>query len=293
VGANFLAAAVAATTLGLFDHNWRSQLFIMAGAAIVGAVIVALTLQDLAPEVRRKVRITEEVEHAPVAPAVRRQLRLLLQRPVYWAHVGAMSFLYILLATMNAYGQTMLVSQFQVSVRAASAIAMTFWLANLSVSLVFARFSDRSQHRKPYLVWGGVSASVLLGAFVLLMGQGAVAPTFLVVALFIGVGVALGAVFGPWMASLSEYSEEIHPDIQGLAFGFSHLMTRLFILAAVLMAPRVVAASDWRTWMTVTFVGTVAFAGIATRVQGSLRPRLVADDVAAEVQHDLDTRAVQ
>lgn len=123
VGANFLAAAVAAATLGLFHDNWRSQLFIMAGTAFVGATIIALTLQDLAPEVRRAVRVTEREVHSAAPPARGGRLRLLVSLPVFWAHVGAMACLYVLLATMNAYGQTMFVEQLGVTVRAASALA--------------------------------------------------------------------------------------------------------------------------------------------------------------------------
>lgn len=271
VGANFFAAAVAAATLGVFDNNWRSQLYLMAGVAFAGAVVVALTLRDLAPEVRRTVRISEKEQRAAVLPRSGKRLSLLLTRRIFWAHVASMSFLFVLLATMNAYGQAMLVDQFDVTVRAASAIAMTFWLGNLAVSVLFARMSDRTQRRKPFLVGGGIAGSVLLGAFVALMGAGPEASRALVVALFVGVGVALGAIFGPWMASFSEYVEEVHPDVQGIAFGFNHFVTRLFILGSVLMAPRVVAVSDWRAWMIVTLVATVLFAVVVTQVQGSVR----------------------
>lgn len=268
VGANFFAAAVASATLGVFGNQWRSQLFIMAGAALLGAIIVALTLRDLAPQVRRAVRITERDAHAVEVPPGR-SLSLLIARRSFWTHVLAMSFLYVLLATMNAYAQTMLVQQFGVSVRAASAMTMVFWLSNLVMSLVFARLSDRMQQRKAFTVGGGVAAAIFLGAFLVLMGRGSEASSSVVIVLFVGIGVALASTFGPWMASFSEHVEEVHPDIQGRAFGLNHMLNRTFILATVLFAPRVVEATGgWERWMTIAWVATVLFAVTAALVPG-------------------------
>lgn len=276
VGANFFAAAVASATLGVFGNQWRSQLFIMAGAALVGAIIIALTLRDLSPEVRRAVRLTEHEAHTVEVPQGRKGLRVLLTHRAFWTHVLAMSFLYVLLATMNAYAQTMLVQQFSISIRAASAITMVFWLSNLGLSLVFARLSDRSQRRKNFMVSGGGAAAIFVGAFLALMGRGSEASTSVVIVLFIGIGVALAAIFGPWMASFSEHVEEVHPDIQGRAFGLNHLLNRMFILATVLFAPRVVEATGgWERWMTVVWVATILFTVTAALVPGvtGRRPR--------------------
>ncbi|SDJ85304.1 MFS transporter, OPA family, glycerol-3-phosphate transporter [Nocardioides sp. YR527] len=284
VGANFFAAAVASATLGVFGNQWRSQLFIMAGAALVGAIVVALTLRDLSPEVRRAVRLTERESHAVEVPQGAKGLRLLVARREFWTHVLAMSFLYVLLATMNAYAQTMLVQQFGVSVRAASAMTMVFWLSNLALSLVFARVSDRTQRRKAFMVGGGVAAAIFLGAFLALMGRGSEASSSLVVVLFIGIGVALAATFGPWMASFSEHVEEVHPDIQGRAFGLNHLLNRTFILATVLFAPRVVEATGgWERWMTVVWVATVLFTLTAALVPAATGRRFRTDADAEAV----------
>ncbi|GAB2486215.1 MFS transporter [Nocardiopsis aegyptia] len=268
-GANFFAAAVAALTLDLFGGSWRAQILLMTCTAFVGAVIVALTLRDLSPQLRRTIRLTERTTRGSggAVPAGH-PLRLLLRHRVIWAHVGAMSLLYVFLSTMNAYGQTLLAEHFGVTVRTASAIVMVFWASNLVASLVFARLSDRTQRRKPFLVGGGVAATLLLGVFVLTMGAGASVPPALVIALLTAVGISLGTVFGPWMASFSEYTEEVHPDAQGVAFGLSHFVSRLFIFVAVLLAPVVVAAGDWRLWTVVTLVTTAGFALVVTQVQG-------------------------
>ncbi|WP_017571103.1 MFS transporter [Nocardiopsis halotolerans] len=271
VGANFFAAVLAALTLGLFDDSWRSQIFLMSGLAFAGATVVAFTLRDLSPELRRTIRLSERTTRESGAAATGPRLGPLLGHRVVWAHVAAMSLLYVLLATMNAYGQIMLVEHFAVTVRTASAIVMSFWISNLVASLVFSRLSDRAQNRKPFLVGGGLAAALLLGGLIATMSAGASASWFLVVVLLTGIGLSLGAVLGPWMASFSEYTEEIHPDAQGVAFGLNHFVSRLFILAAVLLAPRVVSATGWQTWMTVTLVAIAAFAVVVTQVQGGMR----------------------
>lgn len=261
VGANVVASGVAAVTLGWFHHSWRSQIFLMAGVAFVGAVVIAATLRDLAPHVRRTVRISDAEAHTGFVPADGRRLRLLVTRRGFWLHVISMSCLYVLLATMNAYAQTMLVQQFGVSVRMASAVTLTFWLSNLVLSVAFARMSDLLQRRKPFLIGGGVASTVFLGAFVLLMGQRHDAAPAVMVALFVAVGISLAAVFGPWMASFSEFVEEIHADVQGGAFGLSRLVNHVFILAAVIIAPRMAARTGgWQRWMLITWIATALFA---------------------------------
>ncbi|AMM32915.1 MFS transporter [Sinomonas atrocyanea] len=272
VGASFFAAAIAALTLGAFGHSWRSQVYLMGAFACVGAVAVALVLRDLSPEVRRTVRSTEHTVHSAQHPlheradAGGRRLRLLLQRPTVWAHVAAMALMYVFLATMNSYAQIMLVDHFALSIQLASGVAMAFWLCNLGGGILFSWLSDRVQRRKPFMLAGSAAATVLLAAFIASMTAGHQAPLALLILLLAATGLALGAVFGPWMASFSEDIEEVHPDIQGLAFGLNHLVTRLFVLASVLLAPRVVAAAGWETWMIAATVAIAGFLAVITLV---------------------------
>jgi OPA family glycerol-3-phosphate transporter-like MFS transporter len=278
VGANFFAAGIAALTLDFFNQSWRSQIYLMAAAACVGAMVVALVLRDLSPELRRTVRTSEHAVRETTDIGGNR-LALLLRNRSVWAHIIANSLLFILLATMNAFAQLMLVEQFSMGVQAASGITMGFWLCNLAGSLYFSRLSDRAQRRKPFMVAGSGAATLFLGMFVFSMRYGSDTPIMLLAVLLAGTGVALGAVFGPWMASFSEHIEEIHPDAQGLAFGVNHLVTRLFILAAVFLAPRVVAVAGWETWMTVAAAAAAGFLLVISQIQGTRRPRHPKDPV--------------
>ncbi|MGB6245014.1 MFS transporter [Gordonia sp. (in: high G+C Gram-positive bacteria)] len=116
VVANLVAAAVAAATLGFFNDNWRSQLIIMGVVSIVGAAVVAATLQDLSPELRRQIRVSERDVVETRSAIARISVRPLLNNPVIWLHVSANAMLFVLLGTLNAYGQTMVEETFGVSV---------------------------------------------------------------------------------------------------------------------------------------------------------------------------------
>jgi len=272
VGANFFAAGVAAVTLNLFHQSWRSQVFVMAAVAGVGALIVSIVLRDLAPELRKAI-MTTETSILDESPANGKRLGILVRSRSFWAHISANSLMYIFLGTMNSYAQLMLVEQFKVGVQTASGITVAFWLCNLVGSLYFARLSDRAQRRKSFMITGSAAAAVLLGIFVFAMQFGDAAPTALLTILLAGAGAALGAVFGPWMASFSEHIEEIHSDVQGLAFGVNHLVTRLFVLGAVFLAPRVAESSSWQVWMTVAGAAVAGFLLVIAQVPGRNKAR--------------------
>ncbi|MGZ9825724.1 MFS transporter [Tsukamurella ocularis] len=266
VVANLVAAGVAAATLGFFDDNWRSQLIIMGIVSIAGSLVVACTLHDLSPELRRQIRRSEHEVTETRAPLERLGVRPLIASPVIWLHVLANGVLFILLGTLNAYGQTMVEETFGVTVRQASAVLMAFWFANTVTSLVAARISDRTQQRIPFMVGGGVTGVLSLVVWVALMTAGS-APFGALVLVQLLMGASIGAVYGPWMASFSAAAEEVHPDLQGTAFGLNHFISRILVLGSVVLAPRVADFGGWRPWMIVTLVAMVVYVVLAVLLQ--------------------------
>lgn len=258
VGANFFAAAVTALTLDLLGGTWQAQLYLMAGISLAGAVVVTATLRELAPSMRREIRLSEVASR----PATTARTDSLIRNGTAWMFVAAMSALFLLLGTLNAYGQVLVGEALGVPVRVASVIMMCFWGANLVASLAFSRFSDRVQRRTPFLLAGGSATAAALTLLIALLPLGSEAPALVVVTVFIGLGVALGAVFGPWMAAFAAYVEETHVDAQGSAFGLQHLISRLVVLGAVLLAPRLAHAVGWSAWLLVTLAATAVFIGL-------------------------------
>lgn len=280
VGANFFAAAIAALTLHLFDYSWRAQIYLMAGVAFLGAIIIALILRDLHPDVRRQIRDTEGAARESLSGGAGSRSKLLTSR-AFWTHVLAISCLYFFLATMNAYAQLMLVEFFGFSVRMASVVAMGFWVANLGASIFFARLSDRLRVRRGMVIGGGISAVVLLSTLVTVMFTWPNTPGFLVLGLFVLIGGSLGAVFSPWMASFSETVEEIHPEGHGFAFGFNDVIKNLFILTSVLFAPHIAGSLGWNSWMATVLVVLCAFVVFAVLIPRHTVPVFQEGDVVA------------
>nr|WP_255426622.1 MFS transporter [Pseudonocardia sp. C8] len=263
VGANFFAAAVTALTLDLLGGTWQAQLYLMTVISLVGSVVVAATMRDLSPEVRREIRHSEEAHtRPPVTGPEADGPRPLLRDGTVWMFVAAMSSLFLLLGTLNAYGQMLVIEALDTSVRSASAIVMFFWGANLVASLTASRWSDRLQLRIPFLLAGGAGSAAALAALAALLLMGGRAPTALVITAFGGLGIALGAVFGPWMAAFSSYVEETHVDGQGTAFGLEHLVSRLVVLGAVLLAPGIAAAAGWAAWTVMTLLAVLVFVAL-------------------------------
>lgn len=292
VGANFFAAAIAALTLQLFDYSWRAQIYLMAGVALLGAIIIALILRDLHPDVRRQIRDTEGAARESLSGGAGSRSSLLTSR-AFWTHVLAISCLYFFLATMNAYAQLMLVEFFGFSVRMASVVAMGFWVANLGASLFFARLSDRLRVRRGMVIGGGLTAAALLATLVTLMFTWPSTPGILVMGLFVLIGGSLGAVFSPWMASFSEAIEEIHPEGHGFAFGFNDVVKNLFILTSVLFAPHVADSLGWNAWMAAVLVIFCAFVAFAVLIPRHAVPALREIDAEAGSNRAEVLRAAQ
>ncbi len=258
VGANFTAAAIAAMTLQVFDYSWRSQVFIMSGLALFGALIISLILRDLHPEVRKQIRDRDGAVRMASSEEAGSRRGLLTSR-TFWTHVLAISCLYFFLATMNAYAQLMFVEFFGISVRVASMVAMGFWVANLGSSIFFSRLSDKLGIRRGLVIAGGLTATILVSTLVLVMYTWPSVPVPFVFGIFVLIGASLGAVFAPWMASFSEAIEDLYPEGQGFAFGFNDVIKSMFILFSVLLAPQVATALGWQSWMAIVLVVLCAF----------------------------------
>jgi hypothetical protein len=75
-------------------------------------------------------------------------------------------------------------------------------------------------------------------------------------------GAGLGVAYGPWMANYSENAEDVDPRLQGSAWGLFSFISKGMAVVVLLVAPRVVGVSDWRTWIMVS-LGAMALFGVA------------------------------
>jgi MFS family permease len=260
VGANFLSAAIAGATLPLF-LTWQSQFYIMAALSLVVSILIAANLAELSPTLVATIRQTEltAIGRAGEAPA---RARDLLRRRVIWAHVLGISSWLVLYVTLLMYGQTMLVATFGVTVAEASLIMTSFWVVDIVVLIVAGRLSDRWQLRRPFSAVGTALGLVVLGVLVWMTAnpQGTSIAALVVTGMLLGSCLALA--FAPWMANFSENAEDIDPRLQGTTWGLFAFVTKVMAVVVLLVAPLVVAAAGWSSWLLVTLVCLAAF-GIA------------------------------
>ncbi|HEU5474712.1 MAG TPA: MFS transporter [Actinophytocola sp.] len=258
VGASLLAAGLAAWTLPIFHDSWRSQFVIMAGISLVLSVVIALNIVDLSPQLRERIRQTER-RVVPAAKATgRARGRDLLTRPRVWAHTIGISLWLVPYLTLALYGPAMLVDSFGVSTARASAIMAAFWVFDLVVLIAVGRVSDRLQLRKPFALGGTLAAVLVAGYLAVLMGRPSVPAGQLMLTGAL-LGAALAVAFGPWMANFSEDAENVDPRLQGTAWGIFGFASRTMAVLVLLTVPPVVAATSWRTWLSISLVCLLLF----------------------------------
>lgn len=262
VGASFLAAAIAGATLPLFNEAWRSQFIIMGIVSLVISIVIVANIAELSPALRATILQTERRTVGRADDSRPARLRDLLSHTAIWAHCLGIASWLVTYLTLSIFGQTMLVQTFDRTAAQASQIMMVFWILNLATLVVAGRISDRLQLRRPLSLVGTVAALIVTGVLVMRMSDpgGTSTTGLMVTGLFLG--GSLGVAYGPWMANYSENAEDVDPRLQGSAWGLFRFITGAMAVVVLLVAPRVVAASDWRQWMIVSMVFMALF-GIA------------------------------
>ena len=262
VGANFIAAAIAAATLSMFNNSWESQFIIMGCISFVASIAIALNIAELSPTLRATILKTELQAMGKADESKPARFRDLLPHKVVWAHCIGIAFWLVLYLTLTVYGQAMLEQTFGRTAAEASQIMMAFWIVDLGTVILFGRWSDKIQLRRIFSVVGTVVSLILLGYLIVLMGD----PNTSNITLMITgglLGSAMGAAYSPWMANYSENAEDIDPRLQGTAFGLFSFVVKAILVLVLIIAPLVVAASNWQVWIIVTAVCMALF-GIAS-----------------------------
>jgi MFS family permease len=270
VGANFLAAAIAGLTLPLFDNSWRSQFVIMGAVSLVISLVIAFNIRDLSPELRAKIQHTEHRSLAAADTVRPVRMRDLFGHTTMWAHAVGISVWLVLYLTLSLFGQTMLADSFGLSAASASAVMSWFWVLNLGTLIVAGRLSDKLQLRKPITAAGTVLAVLMTGYLVVLMGEESISIGHLLVTGTL-LGAGMGAAYAPWMANYSENTEDIDPRLQGSAWGVFSFLTRVMGVLVLLLIPRVVAATNWSTALSIALACMVLFFPVMLLFRGPWR----------------------
>jgi len=259
VGANFLAATIAAVTLPLFDNAWRSQFVITGTLSLIVSIVIALNIADLSPRLRAQIQQSER-EAVGTADHTRPLRSVELFKHLHiWAHVIAISCWLLFYITLTVLGQTMLEQTFKIETAKASSIMAGFWVLDLIMLIVVGRLSDKLQLRKPFSLIGTIAAVFITAYFITLMGEDT-APVGKLTITGALLGAALAFAYAPWMANYSEDAEDIDPRLQGTAWGVFGFITKAVAFVVLLVSPLVVeVGGGWQPWLYVCLACLILF----------------------------------
>jgi MFS family permease len=226
--------------------DWQYQFKVCGVVGLVVWVIALLFLRELAPRIRDQLMVSLHDRALIEARAKGIDIEAVLQRP--WQRVlkpgivasalGISLFLlsyYTAVAFFPIYFQT--VQGFTAD--QANGLLNYYWSFNALSLIVVGALSDRLKVRKPFMLIGGIGASV----FTILIynrtthtdtsyGAWAVILT--------GVGIYGGLAFATWMASFTETVEEESPALIAHGLAVWGWILRVVVAVSFLLLPTVI-----------------------------------------------------
>ncbi|MEN1967163.1 MFS transporter [Lentibacillus sp. N15] len=261
VGSNFFANGLAGWTLPIFG-TWESQFYIQGIIALGSAIFIMLFISDLSPQLREQI-VTGKEDIKQI------NKKIITKRPEEQKKGGMLSVPHIVAlsigislflttyVTIQAYGATLLEQGFDLSNSQAAAVAKYFWLFNLFTLVIAGWISDKLMLRKIISLIGAIAAVLYMSYFASLFGS-TISEGHLIIYTSL-LGGLIGIAYGPWMALFSENAEDIKASLQASAWGLWGFAVRVVGFSVTLIAPIIVAAHGWGTWMWIAAVAGMIY----------------------------------
>jgi MFS family permease len=226
--------------------SWQHQ-YVLAG--IVGLIVFAVALfglRELAPRLRDQLMVSHKDRALVEARASGVNLQEVLAHPwrqmlrtdiigsafaisvfliIYYLAVG---FFPVFFQTIFGYSQSK-----------ANSLGNWFWAFNAGALIVVGVLSDLSRVRKPFMVFGALSAIVFTTIFATRATHADTSYSTFVVLLSC-IAVSLGIAFAPWMAGFTETVERRNPALIATGLAVWGLIIRVVIAVSVFFVPKVV-----------------------------------------------------
>jgi MFS family permease len=244
-----LAASLVATHT--LDHlkPWQDQ-FIISGLVCLGVVIIAFFfLRELSPQLRDQLMVSER-ERAlvearamgiDVEKATRRPIRSMMRLDLISSSIAISLFLLFYYASVSVLTIYWVVT-FNRSTPQANGINV-WYAAALSVGLVVAGLlSDWARVRKPFMLFGAISAMVMLGFLIAQTGNSHTSyagNVFVIVLLAVSISLA----YAPWMANYTEQVESHNPALTASGLAVWGWILRITVALSFLVLPYVITTS--------------------------------------------------
>jgi len=225
---------------------WHNQYAASGIVGLVIAVLSALFLRELTPELRDQLQVSArdraliEARAAgiDVEASLRKPFRQMLKPDIVLSAFAISVFLiiyYIAVGFFPVYFQTI----FGFSQSKANSLGNWMWAFNAGGLLVIGFLSDKLRVRKPFMIVGAVGAIVMTLIFL----TRATHPTtsYGTFALILSLlAVSLGVAYAPWMASFTETVEKRNPALVATGLAVWGLVIRIVIAVSVFFVPHVI-----------------------------------------------------
>jgi MFS family permease len=225
---------------------WHNQYAAAGVVGLVVAVLSAVFLRELTPELRDQVMVSSHdralvearAKGIDIESTTRHPFRQMLKPDIIGSAFAISVFLiiyYVAVGFFPVYFQTI----FGFTQSKANALGNWNWTFNALALLVIGVLSDMVRVRKPFMVVGAIGAIIFTTLFALRATHPHTSySTF--VWLLIGISVSLGVAYAPWMASFTETVERRNPALTATGLAVWGLVIRIVIAISVFIVPHIV-----------------------------------------------------
>ena len=226
--------------------DWRDH-YIAAGiVGLLVAVLSAVFLRELAPELRDQLMVSDRdraliearAKGIDVTESLRNPFRQMLKPDIILSAFAISVFLIIYYTAVGffpAYFQTI----FHFSQNDANGLGNWIWGFNAAALLLIGWLSDKLRVRKPFMIVGAIGAIVMTIVF-LTRATHPDTSYYTFVIILVLLAMFLGIAYAPWMASFTETVERRNPALSATGLAVWGLVIRLVIAVSVFVVPHVV-----------------------------------------------------
>ena len=227
---------------------WTHEYRICGVAGLIVFLIALVGLRELSPALRDQLMVTMHdralieakargMTEADIEAALRHPFRQLIKPDIIVSSI-AVSVMLLVYYTAVAFAVIYLTTVFGFSVKNANGLGNWNWGFNVIAVILIGMISDRFRVRKPFMVFGGVLAAVMV---VIYLEQAGHHPGYYTLALILALlSFGLGVAYTPWMASFTETTEARNPALIATGLAIWGWIIRIVVFLAYLLLPLVI-----------------------------------------------------
>ena len=221
---------------------WTHEYYIGGTVGLVVFVIALIGLRELSPGLRDQLMVSMHdrvlvelrAKGLDIEAAMKNHWRQLLKADVVISAFAVSIMLliyYALVGFLTIYALTIL----GFSLKEANNLGYWCWAFNAGAVILIGMTSDRFRVRKPFMIVGGIGASVMIVLFLLQSKTGA-HPSFALIAAYLAIMLFfLGVAYTPWMASFTETVEARNPAAVAAGLAIWGWIIRIVVFASSLI----------------------------------------------------------